>query len=191
MAHYPIVKLPHEHMLIGSSSSAFQGNQGAFNEQVYYIGNDKCGWNGCDINVLVQIVREYTQPIDIDYGNCAIKNPIDLIPGDIITLCGTSTCKDAANGTQFAAALEYLDCNNVSEGGFQTAYAISNFKNFAFTDKFVCWSMTYKLPPGLYLEKCRFAFVVGLAAAIDAQIKVTWTLNIQRGGYDPPIPPFQ
>ncbi len=191
MAHYPIVKFPHEYMLIGSSSGFFNATANAFQNEQFYIGDSKCGWNGCNINVLTQITREYTDPIDIDFGNCAIKNPIDLIPGDLITLCGTATCMDAPDGTAFGAALEYVDCENVSNGGFQTAYGISSTKNFEFIKNFVCWSITYKIPPGLYLDKCRISFVAGFAAYIDASVKITWTLNIDRGGYDHPTPPFQ
>ena len=191
MAHYPIVKFPHEYMLIGSSSGIFNATANAFQNEQFYIGDSKCGWNGCSLNVLTQITREYTDPIDIDLANCAIKNPIDLIPGDLVTLCGTATCMDANDGTAFGAALEYVDCENVSGGGFQTAYGISSTKNFEFIKNFVCWSITYKIPTGLYLDKCRISFVAGFAAYIDASVKITWTLNIDRGGYDHPTPPFQ
>ena len=190
MAHYPIVKFPHEYMLIGSSSGFFNATANAFQNEQFYIGDDKCGWNGCNVNVLTQITREYTDPIDIDFASCAIKNPIDLIPGDLITLCGTAT-SPVPDNTAFGAALEYVDCENVSGGGFQTVYAINSTKNFEFQKKFVCWSITYKIPNGLYLPKCRISFVAGFSANVDAQVKITWTLNINRGSYTPPIPPFQ
>lgn len=177
-------------MLIGSSSGQFIASTSAFGDEVFYIGDDKCGWSGCTLNVLTQITREYTDPIDIDFASCSIKNPIDLIPGDLITLCGTASCKDAPDGTAFGAALEYVDCEQVDNNEFQTTYAISSVKNFAFNKSFVCWSITYKIPNGLYLPKCQIAFVAGFAANYDSTVKITWTLHIDRGGYTPPSPPF-
>lgn len=191
MAHYPIIKLPHEYMLIGASSGLFNSSAQGFQDELFYIGDDKCGWSGCNINVTSQITREYTEPIPINFGNCAIKNPIDLIPGDLITLCGTATCMDAEDGMPFGAALEYVDCDQVTSEGFQTTYAITNNKAFQFSKKYVCWGITYTVPPELYLDKCKIAFVAGFSANLDAEVKITWTLNINRGGYAPPSPPFQ
>lgn len=190
MAHYPIIKLPHEYMLMASSSCTFNSSGQSFENEQFYIGESKCGWNGCGYDVLTQITREYTDPLDIDLANCAIKNPIDLIPGDTIRLCGTATCKDASDGTEFGAALEYVDCAEVGEDGFQTVYGISSTKNFVFIKNFVCWSISYKIPKGLYLPKCQISYIVGFSAHLDSAVKVTWTLNIERGGYTPPSPPF-
>jgi hypothetical protein len=191
MAHYPIIKLPHEYMLIASGSGLFAATANGFQNDQFYIGNSKCGWNGCDLDVLTQITREYTDPIDVNFANCSIKNPIDLIPGDLVTLCGTASCKGVSDGTGFGAAIEYVDCAQVDNNEFQTVYGISSVKNFVFTKSFVCWSITYKIPNGLYLPKCQIAFIAGFSANVDAQVKMTWTLNIDRGNYSPPVPPFQ
>jgi hypothetical protein len=180
MAHYPIIKLPHQYMLIGSSACKFLASSDYFGENLFYIGDNKCGWNACSSNVTALISEEYASPLPIDLANCAIKNPIDLIPGDIIRLCGTSTSPSIESDTAFGAALAYINCEDVPNDEFQPIALITSTEDFTFTNGFVCWGIEYQIPTGLYLKKCEISFIVGFSANSNQGIKVTWTLNIER-----------
>jgi hypothetical protein len=159
------------------SSGQFIADDKLLSQFRYWVGNDKCGWNGCDLNVLTQISREKSQPIAVDFFNCAIKNPFKLESGDIIRFCGTATCDGADNGDEFATAVEQIDCEGYADGEFEADELFSD--TYYFTDKFVCWSREWTVDQNI--DACKRAFVLGFAGdTTDRVIKITWTFSVIR-----------
>jgi hypothetical protein len=144
----------------------------------YQVGDSKCGWNGCNLDVV--FIAGY--PINPPKINCGIPFPMDVTTGDKIILCGMAYCADAADGNKFYTMMETFSCDGFVDGQFDANVLTSG--NFdIFTQRYVCFSRTYTLIEGEKYNACNDFITVGFRSEIETTEKLilTWTLNIQRG----------
>ena len=172
-----------EYTPIAQSSGNFNQNKISGTLQ-YYIGDKTCGWSGCSLNILQEIQRqEVSTPLSVDNTNCGIKLPFDLVQGDKIVICGTTTC-DTGNvtGTGFFPALTKFNCSGYDS--FNNQWGVSSglaFGNSTFNyGNTACWSLEYIVPIGGLLA-CDTNLLLGLKCQEDAQsYKYSWTMNIVK-----------
>jgi len=172
-----------EYTPIAQSSGNF--NQGKIaGEPLWYIGDKTCGWSGCSLSVLQEIQRqEIGSPLAIENSNCGIKLPYDLVQGDKIVICGTTTCVTAdVNGTGFFPALTKFMCNgydplaNAYSVAIGLAFGSSTFSYGSTT----CWTLEYVVPLEGMLA-CDTNLLLGLKSQIDAESYIySWTMNIVK-----------
>ena len=168
--------------LIASNSGSFTQTSG-LESSIYYIGDSTCGWNSCNLNVLSNIDKSRLDPINIRNLNCGIPLPMDLIEGDIITLCGMAFCPDARDGDAFNTAMEIFACDSFNRDS--SAFDITNILNNGsdlFRNGYTCFSLKYQLVKGDILNQCNDLIVIGFRGdfIVDSYVNLTWTLNITR-----------
>jgi hypothetical protein len=174
----------YDYTLIASHSTSYILNDN--NPDIYYCGNDVCGWDSCDLNVTYQYTRGQTEPIPQAYGNCGIPLPIDLQVGDIVKLCGHAYCGDADDGDTFDTNVEYFSCDDVTGGTSNFIAKLFMVPNAStFNNHYTCFSNSVTVGNATALPKCSTFLLVGLGATFgtipsSAQIKATWTLSIKR-----------
>jgi len=143
----------------------------------YQVGDSRCGWNGCELDVV--FIAGHS--IELSKINCGIPFPMNLVEGDIITLCGMAYCADSTDGTKFYTMMETFSCGDF-DGAFSTNVLTS--ENYdSFLNKYVCFSRSYTLVGGEKYKACNDFITVGFRNEIEsaADVVLTWTLNIQRG----------
>jgi hypothetical protein len=172
-----------EYTPIAQSSGVFNQNKIA-NDPLWYIGNEECGWSGCTLGVLQEIQRqEISGPLNVANTNCAIKLPYDLVQGDKIVICGTTTCEsNDVSGTGFFPALTKFNCSGYDNSTSQwsvsvgLAFGAATF-NFAST---ACWTLEYVVPADGLLA-CDTNLLLGLKASNDGEsYGYSWTMNIVK-----------
>jgi len=160
-----------------ASSSANYSNIPLGADQ-YQVGDSRCGWNGCELDV-VFIAGD---AIDLPQINCGIPFPMDVTTGDKITLCGMAYCADSVDGNKFYTMMETFSCAGFLDNQINANVLTS--ENFdTFSHNYVCFSRSYTLVEGEKYDACNNFITVGFRNEIEstAPVVLTWTLNIQRG----------
>jgi hypothetical protein len=165
--------------LIASHSANYNQLTGLGSHE-YLVGDSKCGWDSCNLDVIFNTGI----PIRLRDINCGIPFPMNLIEGDVITLCGMAYCPDAIEGSIFTTMMETFSCKsfNKDNNRFDILNVLSE-NNISFSDNYVCFSNSYTLVKDEIYDACSDLIVVGFKANIevDTTIILTWTLNIQKG----------
>ena len=162
--------------LIASSSAKYDNIPLGVDQ--YQVGDSRCGWNGCELDVV--FIAGHT--IDLPQINCGIPFPMDVTTGDKITLCGMAYCADSVDGNKFYTMMETFSCAGFLDDSFPTNVLTS--ENFdSFNHKYVCFSRSYTLVEEEKYNACNNFITVGFRNEIEstAPVVLTWTLNIQRG----------
>jgi hypothetical protein len=174
-----------DYMLIASHSGSFATT--TTGNPDYYCGNEYCGWDSCDLNVTYDIKRgDLEGDTAPQYANCGIPLPIDLIPGDVLELCGHAWAGDAIDGDLFLSALMHFSCDNVTTGdskSFITDLIMTPSIDY-FENNFVCFKNSVTVGANGYTS-CDNYFMVGMATDLysygsPSLVKFTWTLKVLR-----------
>jgi hypothetical protein len=173
-----------EYTPIAQASGNFTQGKSVGDKLLWYIGNIDCGWSGCSLNVLQEIQRqEISGPLPVDYTNCGIKLPYDLVQGDKIVICGTSVCTSLnVSGAGFFPALTKFNCSDYNSIGSTWGVAAGlAFGATTFNSSSVaCWTLEYVVPAGGLLA-CDTNLLLGLKSEIDNETyEYTWTMNIVK-----------
>ena len=169
-----------EYWTIASHSGIF--NTAPFSDlSVFYMGNDKCGWDSCDYN-LTQYVKGEADPLQTQYINVGIPNPIRLVPGDVVSLCGMGYAPSSDSSNSFGVSLSIFRCSSpVREQGLFDVYPLTNdYYPYENDKQTVCFGLTYTVPSTI--ESCDFLFIVGLNSYLNqsTDVKFTWQLSVTR-----------
>ena len=164
-------------MLIASHSGQFQ-EDGTNNGTLWWIGDDKCGWDGCTLNLNTTISRDKIDPVASNYNFVGIPCPMDLGEYDKITICGIAYCP---NGEKFGAALTYFNCSSFSAPYYDNNLLVYD-PNFYYQDDQICFELSYTLGFEETLTACDAFFVVGLNTQVSTSEKVifSYSLHIDR-----------
>ena len=175
-------------MLIASHSSAFQFD--VMDEDFYYIGDRNCGWDSCNLDLIQQNVRDRADPMPGEYLNCGIAVPMDLVQGDVITLCGMVFCGEALNGDKFTTSMQDFKCSSGIVGGYISLDDVGFLDETSFSNQhYACFSQTYIVSgqddETNRFQSCNTFLVVGFRVDVanpsnPSTAKITWTLNVAR-----------
>jgi hypothetical protein len=150
---------------------------------LYYVGEENCGWSGCSYNIVQEITREeISQPLSINFTNCAIKLPFDLVQGDKITICGTTTGEAGIEGTGFFTALTKFTCSDYDDANNEWVVSTGlNFSSFTFNhETSSCWSLEYVVPVEGMLA-CDTNLMFGIKCQLDnLAYTFSWTMDIVK-----------
>jgi hypothetical protein len=168
-----------EYWTIASHSGIF--NTAPFSDlSVFYMGNDKCGWDSCDYN-LTQYVKGEADPLQPQYINVGIPNPIRLVAGDVVSLCGMGYAPGSESSNSFGVSLSLFRCSSpLGQGGIQVFPLANDYYPYENDKQTVCFGLTYTVPSTI--ADCDFLFIVGLNSYLTqyTDVKFTWQLSVTR-----------
>ena len=174
--------------LIASHSGQFQEiyNQGS---TTYWFGDDRCGWDGCTLNLATSISRDKTAPVPGDQMFAGIPIPFDIYAGDEITVCGSAYLGGSEFPTtwSFGVALAYFICSNYNKTDDQvvvTAIGANENTNGGEGSQLTCFNLSGEINSNL--DRCDTHLILGfhalgLANTLGNSVRFTYTLNIKRG----------
>jgi hypothetical protein len=163
-----------------ASHSGFFTQDGQANPILYYVGNDKCGWNSCDLNIVNQVDRFDATPITAQYGNIGIVLPFDLYPGDKLKICGQFWSPDATGADYANISLARFSCSELTTNGVAVVTPLGiDSGDYMNNTSSVCLSLVVEV--NAFLPQCDTMIQVGINSVIQTTnpVKFTWTLSAE------------
>jgi hypothetical protein len=150
----------------------------------YWIGDSKCGWDSCVLDISANVSKERSDPIPKNLVNVGIPLPMDLVAGDTIRLCGMYYTNDPdSQGYQYGAAIGRFNCETRGGSGEYTVTNLTYNETLGtIDDQTGCFNIAYSVPSAI--NRCNNFFVVGLNVKVTGGstwgVKFTYTLHITR-----------
>jgi hypothetical protein len=167
-------------MLVASHSGQFR-EDGTNTGSIFWYGDDKCGWDGCSLNLSTSLRDGKAGPVQAQYNFTGIPCPMDIINEDVITLCGIAYVVNGSGGEKFGAALQYFNCDSFADGEYETIL-LNYFTNYTYSDSQVCFELTYTVANEPNIDSCNSFFQVLLNSqtSVDTPILFSYSLHITR-----------
>jgi hypothetical protein len=111
---------------------------------------------------------------------------MDLVPGDVITLCGVAWISDFSSGDDFGSGFSLYRCNNVTDGEFDNIDVLGIGQDEYIDGPggagYVCFGVSYTLGENEFISACTDFFTAGLntVSQIASTIKYSYTFHIDR-----------
>ena len=148
---------------------------------IYYVGDNNCGWSGCDYDLTTKVTSDVVDPIPKTDISIGITNPVGLKNGDFLELCGMAYISNNS-ATTFEYMLSYFDCSE----DISTSEAFTQINIFVGTAPIiqnrVCFNYGFSILNSL-LTRCNIHFIIGFntqGALVNHSVKFTYNLHINR-----------
>jgi len=186
MAHYPFVNFNssagcNEYTQVAANSCIFAA-KAYMADNSYQIGSLTYGWRVDELKLGITIPTG-SSTLPFDFGNCMIKLPVDLVAGDKIKICGTSSSTEKGgnlNGIGFGVSLSWVNCGitSIGDSSWPLNFLTKN-TSYVFVGNHICWSIEFIVDRSL--KKCETGLVLGFGSdTLDKPIGVTWTMDIEK-----------
>jgi hypothetical protein len=148
-----------------------------------YAGNDALGWSYGDYDGQINSDLFGTiLQMKADQGFFAIPLPTDLVPGDIVKICGHAWSSNYLNliDNQFNVGVGYIKCSDITEKNNTSIFTlIPTFQTSFYNGGVACFFGQVNI--NLNLPACDTMLVVGMIGSDDsealANYKFTYTLD--------------
>ena len=174
---------PDEYMLIASNSGYTKDFESG--SYILFYGSDKVGWNGAEWDAAY--FGNNVARIKRNRVTCGVPLPIDVFPGDIITLCGTAYISyvsgDQVSPPSLTTNLVYATCTDFTTGDDPFTNTLFISEGFENQKNMYCFSTVHVLSETL--AACNTLLFVGIGVdntneGATYYTKFTYTLSIQR-----------